>query len=77
MQLKLPFQDSTLGSLLVTLSIVVGSTLLLAIAYFYIYLPAVTNHGETITVPNIQGMKIEEAKEFLTSHDLRSTLYLF
>jgi beta-lactam-binding protein with PASTA domain len=75
MKFKLPYQDNTLGSLLANVGIVFGALLLLAISYFYIYLPGITNHGESITVPNLQGMKVEELPEFLASHDLRFTVY--
>ncbi len=71
MKIKLPFQDNTLGSLLVNIGAVFGILILLAIGYFYIYLPHITNHSESITVPNLEGMKIEELPEFLTQHDLR------
>lgn len=39
--------------------------------FFYIYLPATTNHGETITVPNLEGIPLEELDEFLTKRSLR------
>jgi eukaryotic-like serine/threonine-protein kinase len=71
MKFKLPFQDGTLGSLLATIGLVFGTLFLIAIGYFYVYLPHITNHGESVTVPNIQGMKIDEVEEFLTKHDLR------
>jgi beta-lactam-binding protein with PASTA domain len=71
MKFKLPFQDKTFGSLLATVGLVIGITLVVAIVYFYVYLPAITNHGESITVPNLQGMKIDEVQPFLASHDLR------
>jgi beta-lactam-binding protein with PASTA domain len=71
MKFKFPFRGKTLGAMLINLSVVIGLTVILAVGYFYIYLPAITNHGESITVPNIQGMKIEEVKEFLGAHDLR------
>lgn len=49
----------------------VGVLLLLAVSYFYVYLPAVTHHGETITVPNVEGLPIDKVAEFLKQHDLR------
>lgn len=48
-----------------------GILLLISICYFYIYLPATTNHGESITVPDLQGKNIESLNDFLTAHDLR------
>ena len=38
---------------------------------FKIYLPITTNHGESISVPNLIGMKIEELDKFLKDRDLR------
>ena len=71
MKIKIPFQDNTLGSLLMNIGTVILILLLLALCYFYIYLPHITNHSESITVPNLEGMKIEALQEFLTQHDLR------
>ena len=75
MKFKFPYQDNTFGSLLANLGIIIAVLLVLAISYFYVYLPGVTNHGESITVPNLQGMKLDELPEFLASHDLRYTVY--
>lgn len=47
----------------------VGLTLLLS--FFYIYLPIVTNHDETITVPDLEGVHIENIDEFLTKRNLK------
>lgn len=38
---------------------------------FYAYLPHVTNHGESITVPSVEGLPITKVEEFLADHDLR------
>lgn len=62
---------TTLGGLLLSLLITTGAGLLLLLFYFYIYLPGATNHGETITVPNIEGMTINELDEFLVKRNLR------
>ena len=65
------YNSSTLGGLLIH-ALVAGATLfLLAISYFYIYLPGATNHGETITVPSVEGKSFDEAARFLEEHDLR------
>lgn len=71
--MKLPnwLQSTTLGALLVHLAAAVGILLVLAIIYFYVYLPGTTNHGESITVPDLTGMKLEELEPFLTDHALR------
>lgn len=71
MGFKLKKYSATLGGMLVSIAITAGIILLSMIIYFYVYLPAITNHGETITVPNIEGMKLEELEEFLVSRNLR------
>lgn len=65
------FKTQSIRGLLVNIAISAGIFFLLAITYFYIYLPSVTNHGESITVPDLTGMKVEELESFLNEHDLR------
>ena len=38
--------------------------------FFYVYLPASTQHGETITVPNLEGMSLEDMDDFLKKRNL-------
>lgn len=64
-------KTKTLGALLLHASIAAGIVLILGVIYFYIYLPNTTNHGESITVPNLYGMKFEEMETFLKEHELR------
>lgn len=49
------------------IAIVVMSLILI---FFFIYLPATTNHEETITVPNLQGMSLLEMDVFLKKRHL-------
>lgn len=65
------YKANTLGGVLIHILLAFGVLLLIAVSYFYIYLPNVTNHGETVTVPNIEGQPSEKAEEFLSRHDLR------
>lgn len=65
------FNTNTLGGILLHMLIVIIIIFTLAVLYFYAYLPSSTNHGETITVPNIEGKSMEEVVEFLAKHDLR------
>lgn len=39
--------------------------------FFYVYLPISTNHNETITVPDLEGMPFDSVDELLTNRDLR------
>jgi beta-lactam-binding protein with PASTA domain len=65
------YNSSTLGGLLIHFAVAFGVVLLLCVLYFYAYLPGVTNHGETITVPNVEGMPFAKVTSFLEEHDLR------
>jgi eukaryotic-like serine/threonine-protein kinase len=68
------FKSKSLRGLLISLTITFGTILILALVYFYIYLPSLTNHGESITVPDLTGMDINELDAFLEEHDLRFTV---
>lgn len=57
--------------LLIHLAIMVGIVALLLVGFFFIYLPMTTNHGESITVPDLVGMPVEDIEEFLEDRDLR------
>jgi beta-lactam-binding protein with PASTA domain len=41
------------------------------LAFFFLYLPTFTHHNETITVPNLAGMSVDELEDFLLTKDLR------
>ncbi len=68
------FKDSTIEGLLKHLAMVASSLLLIGVVYFYIYLPNITNHGETVEVPDLKGMKVGELKRFLQEHQLRYSI---
>ena len=57
--------------ILKNLSIMLGIVTSIIFFIFYIYFPFITNHGETITVPNLVGMEIKDLDEFLSDRDLR------
>lgn len=60
------YNQDTLGGLLISLLLSTGILISLTMVCFYVYLPGTTHHGETITVPNIEGMKLTELENFLT-----------
>ncbi len=62
---------SSWKQLLKHLAIFAGISLLAITFFFYIYLPGVTNHGETITVPDLEGMHLEELEDFVGKRNLR------
>src|SRR5690606_28482187 len=65
------YLNHTLGGVLIHMLLAGGILFTLAILYFYVYLPSVTNHNETITVPNIEGMNCDRLEEFLGERNLR------
>ena len=61
----------TLAGVLLHFGLAIACLLLLAFMYFYVYLPSSTNHGETITVPDIEGKSLEDLKSELEDRLLR------
>ncbi len=55
----------------VHIGIIALLALSLFLGFFFVYLPFTTNHGQTITVPDLANMNLTEAEEFLNDHDLR------
>jgi eukaryotic-like serine/threonine-protein kinase len=64
-------KNNTLAGVLLHLLLAISTFIILAIVYFYVYLPKSTNHGETITVPNIEGKSIAELERELANRSLR------
>jgi eukaryotic-like serine/threonine-protein kinase len=71
MKMKSILKSKSVRGLLLNVAIPFAIILVIAIFYFYIYLPSVTNHGESITVPDLTGMPVDELASFLSDHDLR------
>jgi beta-lactam-binding protein with PASTA domain len=65
------YNNSTIGGILIHLFLTGALLLVLALLYFYWYLPSATNKGESITVPNIEGLQIERLEEVLGERNLR------
>lgn len=62
---------STRTDLIIHLGIIFSLVAVLFLAFFFVYLPARTNHGESVTVPNLVEMNAEELESFLEARDLR------
>ncbi len=52
------------------LGIIICLLLALFLGFFFIYLPASTHHGETITVPKLKGMTTAELEDYLDERNL-------
>ena len=67
--MKVP--SNNLKGLLIHLSIILALIIALVLVVFYSYLPSYTNHGETITVPDLEGLHMDEIDDFLVKRNLR------
>ncbi|GAB2776501.1 hypothetical protein GCM10027275_19610 [Rhabdobacter roseus] len=57
--------------LFIHIGIILALITLLFLGFFFVYLPFTTNHGESITVPDLRKMNAEELDDFLDSRDLQ------
>lgn len=64
------FKSNSFLDVLVHLGLVIALLTLIVMVLFSSILPSATNHGETVTVPDLTGRKVEELKRFLESRDL-------
>ncbi len=68
---KVQLKSDTLKGLLIHLGIIIMVAITAVLVFFYVYLPNFTNHGESITVPDLQGIHMDDIDEFLTKRNLR------
>ncbi|RYC67971.1 MULTISPECIES: PASTA domain-containing protein [Spirosoma] len=57
--------------LLVHAGIILALFAALFLGFFFIYLPFTTNHGQTITVPDVTRLSLDEMQNILNDRDLR------
>ncbi|SFH05461.1 PASTA domain, binds beta-lactams [Algoriphagus hitonicola] len=60
----------SLKKILLNLSIIILISILLGFMFLKIYLPMYTNHGETVSVPNLEGYTFDESIEILETNGL-------
>ena len=65
------FKINTWWDVLKHVSIALGIGVILIMFFFYMFLPTTTNHGESITIPNLEGMPLSELDNFVLDRDLR------
>jgi eukaryotic-like serine/threonine-protein kinase len=61
----------TRTDLLTHIGIILALAVVLVLVFFFGYLPFSTNHGQTITVPDLKHMSLDELETFLDDRDLR------
>ncbi|WP_161626066.1 PASTA domain-containing protein [Hugenholtzia roseola] len=59
------------STILIHLALMGSLFFLFLYTFFNGYLPNLTNHGETVRVPDLRGMHISELEKFLETRDLR------
>lgn len=60
-----------LKKILINLAIIFGISIFLGFLFLKVYLPLYTNHGETVSVPDLSGYAYEEAINLLESSNLQ------
>ncbi len=61
----------TLGGLLLHLLLAFSSLGIVGLLFFYVYLPAATNRGPGLTVPDVEGLPVSQLDELLEKRTLR------
>lgn len=59
------------SDLFVHISLVIALIVALFLGFFFLYLPFTTNHGQSITVPDLSGMSLEQLEDYLDERNLR------
>ena len=59
------------SDLLIQIGIILALVAAFFLAFFFIYLPFTTNHGQTITVPDVTNLSLDEMQNLLDDRDLR------
>jgi eukaryotic-like serine/threonine-protein kinase len=65
------WKPNSLKDYLIHLGVILGTALIVVVIVFNIWLPITTNHGESITVPDIQGLTLDELEDFLGKRNFR------
>jgi len=55
---------------LLNLLVIIGLSILLGVLFLKVYLPSYTNHGESVSVPDLSGYTYEEGAEILERSNL-------
>ena len=64
------FSTSSRSDIFTHIAIIIAIFLILFFSFFFLYLPWSTNHGQSITVPELKGMTKEEMEKALDDRDL-------
>jgi beta-lactam-binding protein with PASTA domain len=65
------FFANNLKSLLINFAIMALLILGAMLIFFFVYLPNKTNHGETVTVPDLAGIHMDNVEQYVLQRNLR------
>ncbi|MCC5920323.1 MAG: PASTA domain-containing protein [Cyclobacteriaceae bacterium] len=65
------FRINSFKKALIHLGVMLSIAFLAILIFFLIYLPSTTKHGETLTVPDLEGIVLEELDQYLQARNLR------
>lgn len=71
---KFIFGD-TPSALLINIVLILVAAFLVAATFFYVYLPSATKHAQTVTVPDVDSLSIDDATKRLVSAGLRYEIF--
>ncbi len=64
------FKENSWKTFITHLGLIVIVVVAMILVFFFVYLPSTTRHGETVTVPNLEGMSLTEMDDFLKTRQL-------
>ncbi|MFB0946181.1 MAG: beta-lactam-binding protein with PASTA domain [Spirosomataceae bacterium] len=65
------FSTNKVSDVLTHVGIIIASFIIIFLLFFFIYLPWRTNHGESITVPQLKGLTMNEVEDLLDEKNLK------
>jgi eukaryotic-like serine/threonine-protein kinase len=64
------FSTNSKTDILIHLGIIFSFLLVFFFSFFFVYLPWSTNHGESVSIPNLKGLSLDEAEDLLDDYNL-------
>lgn len=61
-------KQKSLKRLILNLAIIALLSATILLLFFYVFLPSRTNHGETMTVPKLTGLHLDEIEDYVGNH---------
>ncbi len=69
------FKEYSWKTLGIHVGLMITLGLIVVLVFFFAYLPAATNHEQTLTVPNLEGMSYDDLDDFLSKRGLRFEVF--